>query len=549
MSDSVSELAGGVKDLKKTRRNGAARVDSRPTTDRLPPHAPEAEQGVLGCILLSPTDCLLHCHEIGVREEWFYDQRLQVIYHNLERLFLTLPPETAIDIIILQQRLAETGDLEKIGGIPYLNALADGVPSAANLSYYLDIVREKWLLRSVVQACTGAVADIYSHEGSVEGILAEVQERMGKLAEESVEHTERKLKFSLPEVIDDIEDYHRGHAQVRGLPTGIPYVDKMLCGIGQKNGNLLVLSSRPGIGKTAMACQIAAHVALDCHWFEPAFDAAGQRVLDEAGNRKSLHHHTAPVAIFSLEMAMLALVDRMVWQRSGADKQRWRTGFAVKEDFTKLADVLSKAEIYIDDTPRMSIEELCAKARRMHRQYGIRIFIVDYIQLLHSTKNYKNERVQELGYISGMLQTISKLLNVPFIVLAQMNRDYEKEPNRTPRLSDLKDCGAIEQDADLVMFLYTPKMNKASEEEGDEMLEQTYGQDWVKRRRINLLVEKNRYGMTGDCQLLFHKNCTQFEDWTEWKKAHGHKVPAAGEPKQESFARTIDPADVPEGEA
>ena len=503
------------------------------SSDRLPPHAPESEQGTLSCILQSPTDCLLHCHEVGVKAEWFYDLRHQIIFHNLERLFLTLPEETAIDLIILQQRLGEAGDLERVGGIPYLSELQDKAPSAANLSYYLDLVREKWMLRSVLAAFTEGSLQIHENEGSVDSLLAEMQERMGKLAEKSVEHTERRLKSALPEVIDDIEDYHRGHAQVRGLPVGMPYVDKMLCGIGQKNGNLLVLSARPGIGKTALACQIATHVALDADWFEPEFDAAGQRALDAEGNRKSVRHHTAPVAIFSLEMAMPALVDRMVWQRSGADKQRWRTGFAVKEDFTKLAEasgVLAKAEIYIDDTPRMSIEELCAKARRLHRQYGIRLFIVDYIQLLHSTKNYKNERVQELGYISGMLQTISKLLNVPFIVLAQMNRDYEKEPNRTPRLSDLKDCGAIEQDADLVMFLYAPKMNKAAEEECDEMLEATYGHDWVKRRRINLLVEKNRYGMTGDSQLLFHKNCTQFEDWTEWKKAHGHKSPAAGEP-------------------
>jgi len=510
----------------------------------LPPHAQEAEQGVIGCILLSPTECLLHCHEIGVKAEWFYDLRHQTIFHNLERLFLTLPAETSIDIIILQERLKETGNLEGIGGIPYLNELEKNTPSAANLSYYLDIVREKWLLRSVLAALTEGALKIDGHEGSVDGILAEVQERMGKLAEESIVQTERRLKFCLPEVIDDIEDYHRGHAQVRGLPIGISYVDKMLCGIGQKNGNLLVLSARPGIGKTALACQIASHVALDCDWFEPELDEKGQRVVDADGNRRNLRHHTAPVAIFSLEMAMLALVDRMVWQRAKGDKQRWRNGFAIKEDFDKLARAsgeMAKAEIYIDDTPRMSIEELCAKARRMHRQYGIRLFIVDYIQLLHSTKNYKNERVQELGYISGMLQSISKLLNVPFIVLAQMNRDYEKEPNRTPRLSDLKDCGAIEQDADLVMFLYSPKLNKAAEEECDELLTNTYGNDWVKRRRINLLVEKNRYGMTGDCQLLFHKNCTQFEDWNDWMKTHGHKAPASGERLAED--RKLDTSD------
>jgi len=538
MTDSATKPAG---------QNGQS--PRKPTadlkTDRLPPHSVEAETGVIGCILLSPTDCLLNCHEIGVKAEWFYDLRLQTIYHNLERLFQTLPPETAIDIIILQQRLKETGQLEQVGGIPALSTLQDAVPSAANLSYYLDIVREKWLLRAVVQACTQAVGDIYEHQGSVDGMLAEMQERMGKLAEESISHTERKLVNCLPEVIDDIEDYHRGHAQVRGLPLGIPYVDKMLCGIGQKNGNLLVLSARPGIGKTALACQIALSVALDCDWFEPKLDAHGNRVVDAEGNRLATRHHTAPVGIFSLEMAMLALVDRMVWQRAKGDKQRWRNGFAVKEDFSKLATAsaeMAKAEIYIDDTPRMSIEELCAKARRMHRQYGIKLFVVDYIQLLHSTKNYKNERVQELGYISGMLQTIAKLLNVPFIVLAQMNRDYEKEPNRTPRLSDLKDCGAIEQDADLVMFLYGPKLNKTAEEECDDMLTQTYGNDWVKRKRVNLLVEKNRYGMTGDCQLLFHKNCTQFEDWNDWMKAHGHKAAAAGERKQ---ATMIDPEDVP----
>jgi replicative DNA helicase len=239
-----------------------------------------------------------------------------------------------------------------------------------------------------------------------------------------------------------------------------------------------------------------------------------------------------------------------VFQRGRADKQRWRNGFATDADLiplVKASDDICKAPIYIDDVP-CHVEQLCAKARQMHRQHGIELFIVDYIQLLYSQRDYKGDRVQELAYISRLLTLTAKALNVPFIVIAQMNRDAEKEPNREPRLSDLKDSGAIEQDADVVAFLYAPKLKEKAEEKYEEQMLAEYpakggGTDWSRApKRINLLIAKYRNGPTGPCELLFHKSCMHFEDYAKWQKAKGYKAPAAGEPKQEAL---ISDEDVP----
>jgi replicative DNA helicase len=209
------------------------------------------------------------------------------------------------------------------------------------------------------------------------------------------------------------------------------------------------------------------------------------------------------------------------------------------------AGKLAGARIYIDDEARMTIDTLRARARRMYRQHGVRLFVVDYIQLMRANRvGKRDDRVQELADISAGLQALGKELNCPILVLAQMNRDYEKEPNRKPRLSDLKDCGAIEQDADGVIFLYQAKMNGEAEERWESQVQQVYGNSWSKHpRRVNALVAKNRYGPADkDCELVFHASFTGFEDYGEWQKAHGLKAAAAGE------RRPITAADLPTDE-
>lgn len=544
MNNSLSEQADA-----NPRRGRRPKPPARPDaqTDALPVHDLDTERGVIGCVLLAGLPALQTCHEAGCRKEWFYDLRHQVLFTQFLELAGTLADGVAFDLLLVLNQLKDAGVLTNIGDLPYLNALQDEVPSAANLPSYLDRLKEKWMLRTLQAAAANVALRIHSQDGPIDELLAEVQHELNEMAEEALKRAEQPIKFYMPAVIDNIEDYHRGHAQVRGLATGIENVDKMLCGVGQENGNMIVLAARPGIGKTSLALQIAQHVALDCVWYEPKLDAQGRRAMDAEGHRLSTRHKTAPVAIFSLEMSAKSLVDRLVWQRARADKQRWRTGFATDADLAPIAQAsidLCGAKIYIDDTPRLTIEELVAKARRMVRQYGIKLFVVDYLQLLRSSKrDWKGDRVQELAYISGLLAAAGKVLNVPFLILAQMNRDWEKEAQRPPRLSDLKDSGAIEQDADLVGFIYAPKQNKQQEDDFEEMLEKVYGDDWSKHpRRLNLLWEKNRHGLTGDCWLLFHKHCTAFEDFNVWMKANKFKAPAAGEPRQGPL---IDDEDVP----
>jgi len=521
---------------KKTPKRGHGRKD---TPDRLPPYSVEAERGVLGCILLEPEECLNACQEHGVLEDWFYDLPNALIYHNLLALETSRAggAEIGIDIITLQQRLRDTGNLDEVGGLAYLSELSGFVPSAANLAYYLDIVREKWLARRVIQAGTEMVSCIFEAERPVDSILGDCQRDITGLVDTSVPRAELRVREFLPGVIRKLEEYHRGHAQMDGLSTGLEYVDKMLCGIGGENGNMFVLAARPGVGKTSMATQIALHVALDHLWFDAERDANGDMVM-ENDKPKGKGGKGLPVGIFSLEMASEALVKRMVFQRAQADMQRWRTGFAYKDDFPPIIRAVSEiqnAQIFVDDTPRTSVEELVAKARRMRRQHGIRLFVVDYLQLLHARKDYKNDRVQELAYVTGMLFALGKLLNVPIIILTQMNRDYEKDPLRDPRLSDLKDCGATEQDADVVAFLHGTRMSDTAKERFDEQMAKAYpntngtGIDWSKApMRVNMLFAKNRYGPTGKAELLFHKSSTLFVDYEKWQKSQR----ATQEPQQ-----------------
>jgi replicative DNA helicase len=249
-----------------------------------------------------------------------------------------------------------------------------------------------------------------------------------------------------------------------------------------------------------------------------------------------------------MEMKAEALMQRTLFQRSRVDLQTWRTGYAeagVQRSLLNAAGKLAGARIYIDDEARMTIDTLRARARRMYRQHGVRLFVVDYIQLMRANRvGKRDDRVQELADISAGLQALGKELNCPILVLAQMNRDYEKEPNRKPRLSDLKDCGAIEQDADGVIFLYQAKMNGEAEERWESQVQQVYGNSWSKHpRRVNALVAKNRYGPADkDCELVFHASFTGFEDYGEWQKAHGLKAAAAGE------RRPITAADLPTDE-
>ncbi len=475
MIDSVSEAADAAPDLKKARRQKPMRGSDRATVDRLPPHAPEAERGVLGCALLSPNDCLGECIE-KLKDDGqaaFYDRRHQIIYTALVEMFNARLP---IDLITLQQRLKDRQLLEDAGGLAYLSELQDAVPSAANLSYYLDIVREKFLLRRMIQTCTEIVGRVYDYEGEVEALLDEVERDVLRISESRVQTGALTTRELVGHAIQTIENYFNRQGALNGLSTGFPDLDRMTDGLHASE--MIVIAARPSMGKTSLAMNIVEHVALE---------------------------QKLPVAVFSLEMSAEALILRMMCSLARVNLRSIREGFMAESDFPKLttaAGRLANARLFIDDTAGLSILQLRARARRLHQMHGIKLFVVDYLQLLHSTSRRSQEnRQQEIADISSGLKSLAKELKVPVLVLSQLNRELERDKTRKPRLSDLRESGAIEQDADLVGLLYKPNAG----EEDDGVAEESGGVP------VNLLIAKQRNGPTGDVPLTFLKPFTRFE--------------------------------------
>src|SRR5437660_7784683 len=429
MMDSVETEAGGLPpDLKKARRQKTPDTNAAPV-DRLPPHSIEAEQGVLGCVLLSPNECMgISIEKFKSGPELFYDLRHRHLYELLVEMY---DHKEAIDLLTVQQRLKDRNQLETVGGLPYLSSLPDAVPSAANLTYYADIMREKHLLRRLIQTCTSVVGRVYEHEGEVDALLDEVERDVLRISEERVETSTRTIKDLVKRAINTIEEFHQRQGMLTGLSTGFADLDKMTSGF--HGGEMIVIAARPSMGKTSLAMNIAEHVAV------------GERL---------------PVGVFSLEMTSESLVLRMLCSRSRVNLRNIRDGFLAERDFPKLtgaAGKLANAPLFIDDSSGLSILQLRAKARRMSQQYGIKLFVIDYLQLLHSTARRAENRQQEIADISSGIKGLAKELNVPIIVLSQLNREPEKrERGAEPRLSDLRESGSIEQDAEGVGLLYKP---------------------------------------------------------------------------------------------
>ena len=475
MIDSVSNEGGsGAADLKKTRRQRAPRDESPASSNRLPPHSIEAERGVLGCVLLSPNDTMGECvGRFKTDASVFYDLRHQTIYETLATMYDKREP---IDIITVQQKLKDRQLLDQVGGIAYLAGLPDAVPSAANLNYYADIVREKSLLRKMIRTCTDMTGRVYEYEGEVDMLLDEVEKEILAINESRVQTNEKTIRDLVNDAITKVEDFHRRQGATTGIATGFVDLDRMTSGFNP--GEMIVIAARPSMGKTSLAMNIAEHVALDLK---------------------------LPVGVFSLEMTAESLVLRMLCSRARVNLRNIRDGFMAERDFGKItgsAGKMAAAPIYIDDTSGLSILQLRAKARRMSQQHGIKLFVIDYLQLLHSTaRKAADNRQQEISDISNGIKALAKELKVPVIVLSQLNRELEKDKNRKPRLSDLRESGAIEQDADLVGLLYRP----SSDEDEDGVADEANGM------AINLLIAKQRNGPTGDVNLTFLKQFTRFE--------------------------------------
>jgi replicative DNA helicase len=405
--------------------------------------------------------------------EVFYDLRHQVIFNEMAEMYDKREP---IDLITLLQRLKDKTLLDEVGGIAYLNSLDDTVPTPAHIQYYLNIVIDKWILRKMVNVCTNVVSKVYDFEGEVDSLMDEVERDVLRISESRVQGQTNTIKELVRGAINTIEDFHQRQGMLTGLSTGFADLDKLTTGLHP--AEMIVIAARPSMGKTSLAMNIAESVAID---------------------------QKLPVGVFSLEMSASSLVLRMLCSRSRVNMRNVRDGFLAERDFPKLtgaAGKLANAPLFIDDSSGLSILQLRAKARRMWQQYGIKLFIVDYLQLLHSTAKRADNRQQEIADISNGIKSLSKELNVPVIVLSQLNREVEREKGRPPRLSDLRESGSIEQDADLVGLLYRPVQN-----DEDEVPDEP--SDAIP---INLLIAKQRNGPANeDVHLTFLKTYTRFE--------------------------------------
>jgi replicative DNA helicase len=445
--------------------------------DRLPPHSIEAEQGVLGCLLLSPNDCIGEVIEkFKAGAQTFYDLRHETLYTHLVEMF---DAKIAIDLVTVAQRLKDRQLLDACGGLGYLSGLPDMVPSAANLQYYTGIVFEKFLLRQMLRTCQDICSRVYEYEGELDQLMDEAETSILQISGHRVEGTATTIKDLVNKAIAKIEEFHQNQGALTGLGTGLIDFDKMTTGLHA--GDMVVIAARPSIGKTSLAMNVAEYVALDLK---------------------------QPVGVFSLEMTSEALVLRMLCSRARVNMRNIRDGFLAERDFPKLtgtAGKLSNAPLYIDDSSGLSILQLRAKARRMWQQYGIKLFVIDYLQLLHSTSRRCENRQQEIAEISGGIKGIAKELKVPVIVLAQLNRELEKRgPGERPRMSDLRESGSIEQDADIVGLLY--KDQKPSE--GDNEPTNEFEADAI---AVKLFIAKQRNGPVGEIDLTFLKSITRFE--------------------------------------
>jgi replicative DNA helicase len=470
---------------------------AKPTEDRLPPHSLEMEQGVLGCIMLSPADGLAECLNKlkGDGSKAFYDLRHQLIYQVMRQMHEQREP---IDLITLQQRLKDRDVLDQVGGIPYLSQLQDAVPSAANLSYYLDIVREKYTLRQWVTLCTEVIGRIYDFEGEVDSLTDQISRDVFQLCEReqtTVEKSFRDVVLQVQEIY--LDKFRRGVKHKIGPLTGFNYLDNILPGFGR--GQMIVLAARPRTGKSALMMQWVENISL---------------------------LQKCPTGVISLEMSSESLGAREIFQRAGSDMTKFLNGFMSDADVQKLVSAsaqLAKMPVFIDDSERMSIEDFEVRARRLVQRHKLGVLFIDYFQLLYVRNRHKQwSKSDELAECSMRIKALAKELGIPIVVLAQMNREIEKDTHRRPRLSDLKDTGQLEQDADVIMFLWKPNIKSEAWQkrvldilprvpvQEDWRLEKT----WKKNLAIVICtVEKQREGRSGeDATLVFIKPWTRFVD-------------------------------------
>jgi len=442
--------------------------------DRRPPYAPEAEISVLGGMLISG-DAVAKAIEI-VDDTMFYREANRRVFRGMVRLFQR---GQVIDAVTLAEELQKTDELEGVGGMGYIAELMDAVPTAANIEYHARIVRERALVRRLIEASTGIIQDSYDiGERTVEDLLDEAEQRIFQVAQSHDRQGFVWIKKILYPTFEKIEQLQAAQGGITGVPTGFYALDEMTGGF--QKGDLVILAARPSMGKTALVTGIALHAAIS---------------------------NQVPVALFSLEMSKEQLVQRMLCSEALVDLGRLLRGRLLDDDYVRLAQAaghLNTAPIWIDDSGSLNVLEMRAKARRLKAdQPELGVIIIDYIQLMHSTGDAEN-RQQEVSAISRGLKSLAKELGVPILALSQLSRAPEQRSDHRPQLSDLRESGSLEQDADLVMFLYRPEYYLPTLE----------AQEKGVQGKAELIIGKQRNGPTGAIDLFFRKESTRFESFT-----------------------------------
>ena len=439
---------------------------------RSAPWSQEAEQAVLGAMLLDQ-DAALRAAELV--EDWMFYREA---HRRLFRAMLALTEQrTVIDHITLRDELLRRGELETAGGLEYLAELVDAVPTAANIEFHSKIVKDKAILRRLIETSTSIITEAYDGHATANDLLDSAEAKIFQISQQRGDEGFTRIKEMLWPTMERIETLQRSGKAVTGVPSGFADLDEMTSGF--QASELIIVAARPSMGKTAFCLNVTTQAAVD------GFG----------------------VAVFSLEMSKEALVQRMLCAEARVDSQAVRRGSLRDPDFTRLAraaGILQSCPVWIDDSPALTLLEMRSKARRLKVENDVRLIVVDYLQLMRSPE-YSENRVQEISDISRSLKGLARELDIPVIALSQLSRASEQRGGeRRPILSDLRDSGAIEQDADVVLFIHRPEMYQKEDSEGNSL-----------EGIAEVIVGKHRNGPTGTVSLYFHKQFTRFDNRTE----------------------------------
>lgn len=444
---------------------------------RIPPQNIEAEQSVLGAMMLDK-EAIAKASEILTSED-FYREAHRVIFNAMLELY---NKNEAVDMVTITDILRRDNKLEDIGGIAYITALANVVPTAANVKYHADIVAEKSVLRQLVRVSTEIATMGYEGSDDVGVLLDTAESRILEISNRKKKNDFTQIKDVLMDSVQGLEKLITNKGGLTGLPTGFPDLDKLTSGLHPSD--FIILAARPSMGKTALALNIVQNLALRAH--------------------KQIGGEPRSVAFFSLEMSKEQLVHRMLCAEAGIDSQRLRVGEMGDKDWDSLwaaCDTMSKAKIYIDDTAGITAMEMRSRARRLKAEHGLDLIVVDYLQLMQGSgrKSFSGDRQQEVSEISRSLKALARELDVPVLALSQLSRGVEARQVKRPMLSDLRESGSLEQDADIVAFLYR----------------EDYYDKETENKHTELIIAKHRNGPVDTVNLFFHKQFTKFVSFTK----------------------------------